>query len=333
MQSNRVTHKQGMWSFKRRQPSSSLDAATQNTNGSLASQANPGFVRAWYPLEMLRSTDSGTAFRPSRQKGQSFLKDRAVVSRIVSAIKVAPEDTLLEIGAGSGEMTLPLAQSRPARIIAIEQETVLAERLRRALAAENSVAWDVIEGDFLSLELSTLLAEHSGQSIRVVGNLPYSAASPILLKLLAERRSFIDLTLMFQLEVAERLVAQPATKAYGFLSVMTQQATRPKILFHIPPDAFRPRPKVYSALVRLDPRGKDELLVKEPEVFEAIVKSLLAHRRKNISNNIKYLKSSVLDQDTLRSGLEHLEIEPSRRAETLTVDQFAALAEFCTSRQ
>ena len=138
---------------------------------------------------------------------------------------------------------------------------------------------------------------------------------------------------MFQLEVAERLVAQPATKAYGFLSVMTQQATRPKILFHIPPDAFRPRPKVYSALVRLDPRGKDELLVKEPEVFEAIVKSLLAHRRKNISNNIKYLKSSVLDQDTLRSGLEHLDIEPSRRAETLTVDQFAALAEFCTSRQ
>ncbi len=282
---------------------------------------------------MQRSTDSRTLFRPSRQKGQSFLKDRAVVSRIVSAIEVGPDDTLLEIGAGSGEMTVPLARANPARIIAIEQEKVLAERLRRALSAEPIVPWEVIERDFLSWELRSILPEHSGRSIRVVGNLPYSAASPILLKLLAQRNSFVDLTLMFQLEVAERLVAEPATKAYGFLSVMTQQATRPKILFRIPPDAFRPRPKVHSALVRLEPLGKDEPPVEDPEVFQAIVKSLLAHRRKNISNNIRYLKSSVLDPDTLRAGLDHLDIDPSRRAETLNVGQFAALAQLCTSRQ
>jgi 16S rRNA (adenine1518-N6/adenine1519-N6)-dimethyltransferase len=153
------------------------------------------------------------------------------------------------------------------------------------------------------------------------------------LKLLEERNSFIDLTLMFQLEVAERLVAKPGTKAYGFLSVMTQQATRPRILFQIPPHAFRPRPKVYSAMVHLEPLGKDEPFVREPELFETIVKSLFAHRRKNISNNIKHLRSPLLDPDTMRSALEHLEIEPSRRAETLTVNEFVALAHFCTSRQ
>jgi len=272
-------------------------------------------------------------FRPSRKKGQSFLRDRAVISRIVSAIKVAPEDTLLEIGAGSGEMTLPLASSTPARIIAIEQETFLAQRLRRALGAYSLVPWEVIEGDFLSLDLRNILPEHSGRAIRVVGNLPYSVASPILLKLLDQRNSFVDLTLMFQLEVAERLVAEPATKAYGFLSVVTQQATRPQILFRIAPDAFRPRPKVHSALVRLEPLGKNEPPVEDPEVFQAIVKSLLAHRRKNISNNIRYLKSSNLDPDTLRDGLEHFHIDPSRRGETLNVSQFAALAQFCTSRQ
>ena len=282
---------------------------------------------------MLRSTGSNGVFHPSRQKGQSFLKDPAFISKIVSAIKVTSQDTLLEIGAGSGQLTIPLTQANPSRILAFEPETVLAQRLRQSLSIEQLVPWEVIEKDFLSVELSTLLAEHQASRIRVVGNLPYSVASPILLKLLAERNSFIDLTLMFQQEVAERLVARPGTKAYGFLSVMTQQATRPRILFGIPPNAFRPRPKVHSAMVHFDPLGKDETNVREPKVFEAIVKSLFAHRRKTISNNIKHLSSPLLDPNTLRSALEDLGIEPSRRAETLTVDEFAALAHFCTSRQ
>lgn len=290
-------------------------------------------VAAWYPLVMLRSTGSKGVFYPSRQKGQNFLKDQAVIAKIVSAIHVGSEDTLVEIGAGSGELTLPLTKTNPARILALEPEKALAQRLREALRPEDQVSWDVIEKDFLSVEISELLNEYKPSRARIVGNLPYSVASPILLKLLDERKSFIDMTLMFQLEVAERLVAKPGTKAYGFLSVMTQQATRPRMLFQIPPNAFRPRPKVHSAMVRLEPLGKDELFVREPKVFETIVKSLFAHRRKNISNNIKHLRSTLVDPTTLRSALDHVGIEPSRRAETLTVNEFVALARFCTSRQ
>jgi 16S rRNA (adenine1518-N6/adenine1519-N6)-dimethyltransferase len=268
-------------------------------------------------------------FRPSRAKGQSFLKDRAFISRIVSAVEPGEDDVLLEIGAGAGQLTGPLLLAGPKRVVAVEPEAVLANRLGQK-EFENL---EILQQDYLELNLSSELRQRGLDRVRVVGNLPYSAASPILLKLLSERSRIIDLTLMFQLEVAQRLVAEPRTKAYGFLSVMTQQATCPQILFTIPPRAFRPQPKVHSALVRLALRPDEDLPVTEPAVFQELIKSLFAHRRKNISNNISRLRSSLLDEPTIRSGLRQLEIEPSRRAETLTVEEFAALSRFCASRQ
>jgi 16S rRNA (adenine1518-N6/adenine1519-N6)-dimethyltransferase len=141
------------------------------------------------------------------------------------------------------------------------------------------------------------------------------------------------MTLMFQHEVAERLTAQPHTKAYGVLTVLTQQATRPFILFQIPPHAFWPRPKVWSALLRFDFLREREPAVGDPALFRDLVKALFAHRRKNISNNIKRLKSPYLRESTLHAALAELDIDPSRRAETLTVEEFAALSHFCTSPQ
>jgi 16S rRNA (adenine1518-N6/adenine1519-N6)-dimethyltransferase len=268
-------------------------------------------------------------FRPSRAKGQSFLKDRAVIGRIVAAIGPRPDEVFVEIGAGAGQLTEPLLSVGPKRVLAVEPEPVLAERLSMK-AADNLV---VLQQDYLEMNLATELSHQGLDRVRVVGNLPYSAASPILLKLLTEREHIIDLTLMFQLEVAERLVANPGTKAYGFLTVMTQQATRPQILFSIPPRAFRPQPKVHSAMVRLVFRREDEAPVTEPAVFQALVKSLFAHRRKNISNNVKRLRSPYLDELTVCSALDQLDIDPGRRAETLTVEEFAALSRFCASRQ
>jgi 16S rRNA (adenine1518-N6/adenine1519-N6)-dimethyltransferase len=269
-------------------------------------------------------------FRPSRARGQSFLKDRSVIGRIVTAIDPRTEDVLVEIGAGAGQLTGPLLRTGPKLVLAVEPEGVLANRLNKI---EGTDHLEILQQDYLEMNLSAELSCRELGRVRVVGNLPYSAASPILLKLLTESQHIIDLTLMFQLEVAERLVAKPGTKAYGFLTVMAQQATHPQILFTIPPRAFRPQPKVHSALVRLDFRPEDEAPVAEPAIFQALVKSLFAHRRKNISNNVKRLQSDHLDEPTVRSALARLDIDPSRRAETLSVEEFAALSRFCASRQ
>ncbi len=281
-------------------------------------------------VDIVRPMPTKSHFRPSRAKGQSFLKDRAVIDRIVEAIEPRTADVFVEVGAGAGQLTGPLLRAGPKLVLAVEPEAVLADRLSMKEATDNL---EILQQDYLELDLTAELNHRGLDRVRVIGNLPYSAASPILMKLLTEREHVVDLTLMFQLEVAERLVAKPGTKAYGFLTVMTQQATRPHILFPIPPRAFRPKPKVHSALVRLVIRPEDEAPVTEPAVFQALVKSLFAHRRKNISNNIKRLRSAHLDEPTIRSALGKLDVDPTRRAETLTVEEFAALSRFCASRQ
>jgi 16S rRNA (adenine1518-N6/adenine1519-N6)-dimethyltransferase len=270
-------------------------------------------------------------FRPRRARGQSFLRDAAMIDRIVTAVAVQPREVLLEVGAGAGEMTLPLVAAGAGHLIAVESDPTLAHRLRQILEKKGNSTVQVIEEDFLALDLTRLLSDQGLKRVRVVGNLPYSVASPILMKLLVHRSRLSDMTLMFQLEVAERLTAHPGTKAYGFLTVMTQQATQPRILFTIPPHSFRPRPKVKSALVRFDFLGDDELQIGRPEIFRDLVKTLFAHRRKNISNNIKRLQSPFLHEPTLRRAFEHFRIDISLRAEALTVEQFAALSHFCTS--
>ena len=258
------------------------------------------------------------------------------MERIVEAIDPRPDQTFLEIGAGAGELTMPLASRGAARVLAIETDRMLFQKLSSTLqkgGASQKVGEEVelIHSDFLQLDLQKLLSERGIARVRVVGNLPFSVASPILLKLLAHRERLIDLTLMFQLEVAQRLTAVPATKAYGFLTVVAQQAAKAELLFTIPPQAFNPRPKVHAAMVRLVPLGKDEPPVGDHDVFRVVVRGLLTHRRKNISNNIKHLNSTLVDASSIQSGLAEMGVDPTRRAETLSVEEFAALSHFCVS--
>lgn len=285
---------------------------------------------------MIGPSRSSRRFQPSRSRGQSFLRDKAVVERIVEAIDPRPDQTFLEIGAGAGELTIPLASRGAARVLAIETDHMLFQKLSSRLqeggASQNlGEEVELIHSDFLKLDLQKLLSERDIPRVRVVGNLPFSVASPILLKLLAHRERLVDLTLMFQLEVAQRLTAVPATKAYGFLTVVAQQAAKTELLFTIPPQAFNPRPKVHAAMVRLVPLGKDEPPVGDYDVFRAVVRGLLTHRRKNISNNIRHLRSQLVGGSSIQSGLAEMGIDPSRRAETLSVEEFAALSHFCAS--
>lgn len=262
--------------------------------------------------------------------GQCFLKDARFVARIVEALAPRAGETLLEIGAGEGQLTLPIV-SAGAHVLAIEADP----RLARRLAHHSGDRLDVVHGDALKVDFEQLFKDHgleTGQRLRVYGNLPYSLASPILLKLLTHVARFDSLTLMFQKEVAERLVATPSTKDYSFLSVVTQQAVSPRILFKVPPEAFRPRPRVMSAVVRLEPRHDEAPAYGDERTFRSLVKALTAHRRKTIANNIKLLGPSALSREVIAASVAELGVDSSRRAETLSVEEFAEISRICASR-
>jgi 16S rRNA (adenine1518-N6/adenine1519-N6)-dimethyltransferase len=279
---------------------------------------------------MSRATRARTqGFHPSRAKGQCFLKDERYIERIVEAIAPRPGETIVEIGAGQGQLTIPLARAG-ARVVAIESDRRLAGELRGSLSSVAGV--ELLESDVLRLDFRDLAHSHGPDKLRVVGNLPYSVAAPILLRLLAVRENWSELILMFQSEVAERLTAKPGTKAYGFLTVVAQRAARVSVLFRIPPDAFRPRPRVVSALLRFEMRAVDTRdAVVDEKLFRALVRGLLAHRRKTIGNNIKHLEPSGLSREATLGALETMGIDPARRAETLGVEEFAELSRRCAS--
>jgi 16S rRNA (adenine1518-N6/adenine1519-N6)-dimethyltransferase len=233
---------------------------------------------------------------------------------------------MIEIGAGQGQLTLPLARAG-GRVVAIESDRRLAEELRGALSSVEGV--ELLEADALRVDFRDLTHSQRSGKLRAVGNLPYSVAAPILLRLLAARESFRELVLMFQSEVAERLTAKPGTKAYGFLTVVAQRAAKVSVLFRIPPDAFLPRPRVVSALLRFEIRDIEPAKAVDEKLFRCLVRGLLAHRRKTIGNNIKHLEPSGLSREATLSALETMGIDPARRAETLGVEDFAELSRIC----
>jgi len=276
---------------------------------------------------MSRATRARTqGFHPSRAKGQCFLRDERYVERIVQAIAPRAGETILEIGAGQGQLTLPLVRAG-ARVVAIESDRRLAEELRGSLSSVAGV--ELLEADALRVDFRDLTHSQRSGKLRAVGNLPYSVAAPILLRLLAARENWSELVLMFQSEVAERLMAKPGTKAYGFLTVVAQRAARVSVLFRIPPDAFRPRPRVVSALLRFEIRDIEPENAVDEKLFRSLVRGLLAHRRKTIGNNIKHLEPSGLSREATLVALEAMGIDPARRAETLGVEEFAELSRIC----
>ncbi|HXV61727.1 MAG TPA: 16S rRNA (adenine(1518)-N(6)/adenine(1519)-N(6))-dimethyltransferase RsmA [Vicinamibacteria bacterium] len=266
---------------------------------------------------------SSRSWRPSRSRGQCFLRDEHTIERIIDAIAPESGETLIEIGGGHGELTHALAR-RGARVVTIESDS----RLTPSLGGEGI---EVIEQDALTVDLEKLLDERDLGVVRLCGNLPYSMAAPILLKVLSVGHRFQELTLMFQDEVAARLVARPSTKAYGFLSVVAQQAARVRVLFRIPREAFRPRPRVVSALVRLELRHEGAPEIGDERTFRTLVHSLFAHRRKTLANNVRQLHGSSLSRQLILAAMDRLGIDPRRRAETLSVEDFAAISRIIIS--
>jgi 16S rRNA (adenine1518-N6/adenine1519-N6)-dimethyltransferase len=255
--------------------------------------------------------------------GQHFLVDAAWRRRVMDALGVAAEDAWIEIGAGRGEMTTELAR-RARCVIAIEKDPPLVHHLRR-LAAEFSNL-SIVQGDILKIDLAAALREAecnaAGGRVSVYGSLPYYITSPILHRLFPLAARLAAICVIIQLEVAQRLVAAPRTREYGYLSVATQFYTRPEIVLHIPPGAFRPPPKVNSALVRMRPPGASaSLAVEDPEEFLGFAHACFAQKRKKLLNNLQALapRAQVL------GWLEAAAAPEGARAEELTIAQLAGV--------
>jgi 16S rRNA (adenine1518-N6/adenine1519-N6)-dimethyltransferase len=259
--------------------------------------------------------------------GQHFLVDESAHRRIVAAIHPMPEDVMVEIGPGTGLLTKHLLASPLHKLIAFEVDTRAIPLLRQEFS-EEAGRLEIVEQDFLKTDLLAL-SEKEGQKLRVAGNIPYNVSSPIIFKLIDDRVVVRDATLLVQLEVAERLTASPRTKAYGIPTVLTNFFGEAKLLFKVPPGAFRPVPRVTSAVVQInferDYFTRNNLTA--PAAFDAVafrklVRGIFGMRRKTIRNNIKALYPPEV--------LEHLEGHAAAkfltaRAEELTIEQFLEL--------
>lgn len=251
--------------------------------------------------------------RPRKRFGQHFLHDPAVIERIVAAIRPARGERLVEIGPGEGALTLPLL-AHGAQLTVIELDRDLA----RALAArpEAGTTLEVIEADALKVTLADLAAP--GERLRLAGNLPYNVSTPLLFHLLAQAACIRDMHFMLQREVVERMAAGPGSKSYGRLSVMLAATCRVEALFDIGPGAFRPPPRVWSSIVRLEPWLEPPFVVADPARFAEVVRRAFGQRRKTLRNAL----SGLVDE----AGIRAAGCDPGARAETLPAAAFARLA-------
>ena len=253
-------------------------------------------------------------FREPAKKslGQHFLHERGVVDKLVMAIDPRPGDRIVEIGPGQGALTFPLLD-RHGALTAIEFDRDLLEPLTAAAKSHGELT--LINSDVMNVDFTALA---DGIPFRLVGNLPYNLSSPILFHALDHAAVVRDMHFMLQKEVVDRMAAGPGSKVYGRLSVMLQAYCTVTALFKVPPGAFRPPPKVDSAVVRLVPHPPGQVGIADPRRFADIVRAAFGQRRKTLRNALSNVCTA---EDIVRAG-----VDPQSRAEQLAVADFIALA-------
>lgn len=270
-----------------------------------------------------RAVRARPPFHPSKRLGQHFLVDTTVRDKVIRSGGFKPSDAVLEIGPGQGALTFPLSRA-VSHIVAVEKDTHLVDFLQKRLSAAGVSNVTLVCHDILSFDIETIPSPPS-EKIQVIGNLPYNISSPVLEKLIQVRHRLARAVLMFQLEVAKRLTASPCSKGYGALTLLIRYHALPTCLLEVPKNAFYPVPKVDSMVVELDfERPYPSHGVSEGD-FKRAVKGAFAHRRKTLLNSLKGSLRELTPADLL-NGLKASGIDPARRAETLTMDEFLMLA-------
>jgi len=257
--------------------------------------------------------------------GQNFLVDQSVINHIVDSIQPQTDDLMIEIGPGLGAMTKPvLSRLKNLHVIELDRDIIpkLVKNCQFA-DAENKTKLIVHEADVLKFDFSAFLSQQSDEhddnskKLRIIGNLPYNISTPVLFHLLEYRHLIQDMHFMLQKEVVDRIVAIPGVKNYGRLSVMLQTFCETQALFEVPPYAFQPAPKVYSAILRLQPKIQFEDSINDFSLYEKLVRQAFSQRRKTLKNTLKGLCSSV--------QIEQSGLSPGQRAEELSINDFVNL--------
>ena len=266
------------------------------------------------------------SFRHSKSLVQNFLKDDSVIAQIVEGSGITENDLVIEVGPGEGALTEAAADAA-GKLIAIELDKRLIPVLRAKFGTRDDII--IINEDILKTDLNQLISQNQmtgeGAGVRIIGNLPYYITTPIIMKILEEGVRADSITAMMQKEVADRIVAPAGSRTYGALSAAVQYYCRVTKIRDVPRHVFTPQPKVDSAVIRMDIRKEKPVTVRDERVFFQCIKAGFGQRRKTLLNSLCGMQG--LEKEDAGRALDEAGIERNRRAETLTIDEFAKLSD------
>ncbi|MEG2018356.1 MAG: 16S rRNA (adenine(1518)-N(6)/adenine(1519)-N(6))-dimethyltransferase RsmA [Clostridium sp.] len=257
-------------------------------------------------------------FKFTKSLGQNFLIDDSVLDDIVDGAEITKDDYVIEIGPGVGTLTKELLQ-RAKRVTSIELDEKLIPILQEEL--KDFENFELVHKDALKVDYNELIGDE--KSVKIVANLPYYVTTPIIANLLNGKYNIASITIMIQKEVAERIDAEPSTKDYGAFSLLVQYYCNTKIIRRVPPSSFIPAPKVDSIVIRLDRLEKPRVQISDEKLFFNVIRQSFNMRRKTLWNAMKNIG---LDKEKIKVAFEMANIDPNRRGETLSIEEFANLS-------
>lgn len=281
-----------------------------------------------YAPSTIREIKERYGFKLSKSLGQNFLTDKHIIDKIIDATEISQEDLVIEIGPGIGVLTAEAAE-RAQKVTAIELDKNLIPILEDTLGDFDNV--EIINQDVLKTDLNKIISESGCQKARIIGNLPYYITTPIIMAILEGGVKAESITIMMQKEVADRIKAKPGTKAYGALSVAVQYYCTVQTVAIVPKEVFYPVPKVDSAVLRLDIRKDKPVELIEERMFFRCIKAGFGQRRKTLSNSLMGIGD--VTKEEVKEALLCVGIDEKRRAETLSLDEFANIANHFSKRE
>ncbi len=263
--------------------------------------------------------------------GQNFLIDPHVLEKIIQSARITKEDYVLEIGPGIGTMTQYLAEAA-GKVRAVEIDTALIPILEETLKDYSNVS--ILQGDILKVDVNQMVEEENeGKPIKVVANLPYYITTPIIMGLFEKKIPLQSITIMVQKEVAQRMQTGPGSKDYGALSLAVQYYAKPEIVANVPPNCFIPRPKVGSAVIRLERHPRPPVEVSDEALMFRLIRASFSQRRKTLVNSLKNSQNLSLSREEIEEALNKCGIPLTIRGEALGLEEFAKLSNYIKESQ
>lgn len=281
-----------------------------------------------YAPSTIRDIKDRYGFRLSKSLGQNFLTDKNIIDKIIDATEITDEDLVIEIGPGIGVLTYEAAQ-KAGKVTAIEIDKNLIPILKDNLSEFDNV--EIVNQDVLKTDLNSMIDESGCKKAKIIGNLPYYITTPIIMAILERRVHADSITVMMQKEVADRIKSKPGSKVYGALSVAVQYYCTVQTVAVVPKEVFYPVPKVDSAVLRLDIRKDKPVELIDEKMFFRCIKAGFGQRRKTLSNSLMGIGD--VTKDEVKECLSSVGIDEKRRAETLSLDEFANLANYFSKRE